>query len=84
MSRRAGIRDIGNLNAWETPLQDVFAEADDQSDVAHLLEQMFAFERYNMYADFDVGGMERELGAICGMLMENGIPLPSGPRPTSW
>ncbi len=77
-------RDIGNLNAWETALQDVFAEADDQSDVGYLLERVFAFGRYNMYADFDVDGTEGALGALRSTLSENGIPLPSATRLTSW
>lgn len=46
--------------------------------------RVFAFGRYNIYADFDVDGTEREFGALRAMLSENGIPLPSATRLTSW
>ncbi len=77
-------RDIGNLNAWEVALQDVFAEAEDQSEVGRLLSQVFAFGRYNMYAEFDVDGTEREFAAVRETLERSGVAATSASRIMSW
>jgi hypothetical protein len=77
-------RDIHDLTAWESAFQGALHGQDDDSEVGHLLWELFEFGRYNMYGAFDAPGTAKEFASLAKLLTRGDVPVPQSPGLTGW
>src|SRR5438105_14382386 len=78
-------RDIRRLDCWEAAILNAHAIADDEpSGTARLLQAIFEFGPYNLYAAFDESGTRGEFSGLGRELAAAGISPPLDPDLRDW
>ena len=76
-------RDAGRLDAWESAYQDAGGD-DESSTIDQLLDSIFSFGRYNLYAGFNGPGTRKRYQELAREFSEAGIPIPESPNVSDW
>jgi len=80
----ASMPDWRLLDEWEAYVQDVFPVTADQSLPMSLLDEVFEFGRFNLYAAFQAGETAKEFRKLIVRLSEHGVTLDEHQSVSEW